>query len=641
MDSSKLRPRTSTAFAGFFFARPSFFFAGLPLWFLACTPTFEDQPALAIPLLEPDIQGCLADLEGLSVAEPSLCLAVEDAVCPLVGTWPATCLGGSCSPTEWNSHPECPSETGIQGVRFVHPESVPNTLSARLFVTEGDDCLPLTEEEASCFQADQGETAEHQGCLMEIRFKYDLTSAGELKPSAVRNTILKLPDLLTAQTMLSVADPNAFCPTISNHQYESPLGSPEPKPPPENTEPVPQQDPLLCETDRPMCAWESLCETSTTATSTTGADGPCIRHTLTPSFVFSHPDLRDVASFGEAMAYDGTHLVVGAPQGNQAVVFARDAHGWDEGTLLQGDAESERFGFSVDILNERIIVGSPGSNTAYVYRKENNVWTEETTLSGPDEPSLNGNALFGFSVALHATGALVGAPHVSSRLFGSAGVVLPFTRTSTSWSIQTALIPDQPERTKLFGKSLDASDQTLVVGASGENVSGASGAGALYVFEYDGARWKQHKRFVASDPIGLGALGERVQIAQDTIIASSPKPFHSSRLGEIYLFSKSAEGTTERTKVESPTDERSFSQRFFFSQGTLLASDISNLYVFAQDEKGWAEVLKLGSPNEEDVSIKPLSIVMVGDQIVSAGCATASRSCATDIHTWSLSRRVE
>ncbi|HWY17537.1 MAG TPA: hypothetical protein VNY27_02370 [Solirubrobacteraceae bacterium] len=143
--------------------------------------------------------------------------------------------------------------------------------------------------------------------------------------------------------------------------------------------------------------------------------------------------------FGRALALaaDGATALIGAPNDHAHIgaawVFARSGTTWtQQGSVLTGAGESGagEFGYSVALSSDAntALIGAPedkggGSvGAAWVFARSSATWTQQgqrLKASGA-----NGNALFGYSVALSSDAgtALIGGLRASTRVAGAAWV---------------------------------------------------------------------------------------------------------------------------------------------------------------------------------------------------------------------------
>jgi hypothetical protein len=178
-------------------------------------------------------------------------------------------------------------------------------------------------------------------------------------------------------------------------------------------------------------------------------------------------------AFGISVALDGSTLVVGAC-GNAnplrppktpgaAYVFLSSGTAWSQQAKLtpSNNTAGDYFGYRVAVSGSTAVVGAPYQNAAYVFAQSGTNWSQQATLTSTD-----GAHLYGVSVALYGSTALVGSSSNEADMF---------VRSGTAWPQQAKLTPSD---SALFGISVAINGSTAVVGAEDNN----SYEGAAYVF---------------------------------------------------------------------------------------------------------------------------------------------------------------
>jgi hypothetical protein len=249
--------------------------------------------------------------------------------------------------------------------------------------------------------------------------------------------------------------------------------------------------------------------------------------------IWIHPGTGD--QFGTSLSISGDTLVVGAPyedsstnggandnstaDAGAAYVFIRSNGIWSrQADLKASNAEAEdEFATSVAISGDTLVVGAPyedssadggeDNNSAedagaiYVFTRSGEDWSQQAYLKASNAEA---DDEFATSVAISGNILVVGAHNEDSSASGGeddntapyAGAAYVFTRTGTTWNQQTHLKAsnaegsDQAGGGDSFGRSVAISDDTLVVGAPGEDSSTSGGAadnsisnaGAAYIW---------------------------------------------------------------------------------------------------------------------------------------------------------------
>ncbi len=136
-----------------------------------------------------------------------------------------------------------------------------------------------------------------------------------------------------------------------------------------------------------------------------------------------------------------------------------------------------------------------------------------------DENLHTGDA-FGLSVGIDGNTVVIGAPGDDEGA-SDAGAAYVFVFDGGTWTQQAKLIASGAEAGAALGSSVDISGDTIVVGAPGEDASGAD-SGAAYVFVRDAGAWTQQTSLVAADAEAGDALGTSVAISPDQVVVGAP-----------------------------------------------------------------------------------------------------------------------
>ncbi len=267
-------------------------------------------------------------------------------------------------------------------------------------------------------------------------------------------------------------------------------------------------------------------------------------------------------AFGTSVALsgDGTTALIGAPDGElktgAAWIFHREGAVWSQqGGKLTGPPTSEEgacegeevaaeeepvscaFGYSValDEKGDTALIGAPAHGTkpgvAWVLNRTGSKWIEEKEpLTGPTE---NGQADFGFSVALSSDGnhALVGAP----AEHGGRGAAYVFERVAAIWSAGASLPPTGEGAGGHLGFSvaLSADGQEAIAGAPLD----AGHKGTAFVFEHLGNSWVQNgSPLTGTNEPGEGRFGETVAMAGNGSTVLVGGPAENTKLGAVWTF---------------------------------------------------------------------------------------------------------
>lgn len=244
------------------------------------------------------------------------------------------------------------------------------------------------------------------------------------------------------------------------------------------------------------------------------------------------------SSFGASVGICENVVFVGASESRtggdtaraSVSVFVRSEAGWlRQAWLVGGDTvHNDRFGHSLACSGNTLLVGSPRADVdgvldrgaAYLFRRSGELWGQEAKLVGTEGDPLD---LFGWSVALQADVAVVGARGDTDGGSASAGAAYVFRHVDGAWHQQTRLGAPEGEAGDQFGESVALDGSTILVGARQEDAPDVIDEGAAHVFCWTGSAWAWRGNL--SPPIGSGSvrLGTAVALRGDIAIAGAPE----------------------------------------------------------------------------------------------------------------------
>jgi hypothetical protein len=262
--------------------------------------------------------------------------------------------------------------------------------------------------------------------------------------------------------------------------------------------------------------------------------------------------------FGWAVAVSSDTIVVGAygdDNKGSAYVFVKPSGGWS-GTLTEtaklvasDGAASDLFGYAVGISDDTVVVGTPGKGSTYIFVKPGSGWsgllTQTAKLVASDGAA---NDFFGTSVALSNDTVIVGAD--GDNFVGNAdrGSAYVFVKPGGGWSgiltQTTKLVASDGAANDFFGTSARISHDTIVVGTRGDD----SFKGSAYVFIKPSGGWgstlTETAKLIASDGGAGNYFGASVGVSGDTVVSGAI--FHTIGLntlqGAAYTFVKPGSG---------------------------------------------------------------------------------------------------
>ncbi len=303
-------------------------------------------------------------------------------------------------------------------------------------------------------------------------------------------------------------------------------------------------------------------------------------------------------AFGYCVSVSGNVLVVGAPGDSGAgenagaiFVFRFDGVSWqEEQKLVASDAfANNELGRSCDLTADGNLLIGTGILGWYVFRFDGSVWQEEQILSPgltnwgssssiddriavvgvqqDDAGVSDGGAAYIFrfdGMSWVQEDKLIGSMNARARqlgisasiqgsavVLGGLDVVYVFRFDGISWHEEQRIPWPGPSQTGGFGNSVSLHDDKLIVGAPEDELVQFSGdgAGAAFVYEFDGSSWQFSEKLVEPTRRMWGKFGGQVAITDSWRIASSPSWSGSDLQGYVYAFSSSSVGVDDPSFV--------------------------------------------------------------------------------------------
>ncbi len=343
----------------------------------------------------------------------------------------------------------------------------------------------------------------------------------------------------------------------------------------------------------------------------------------------NNTEAGDEFGYATALSADGNTLAVGAPRedgadnGNEdnsgaVYLFSRAANGsWSQQALLRAaNAEADdRFGSSLALSGDgaTLAVGAPkedsgsedapesnnqvDSGAVYLFTRDGDNWSQQHFLKAGTIAIL---ANFGQTLALDADGDMlaVGTPSADNL----AGEVSTFRKTNDGWTLTLTLKGEGAQAGDSFGRAidLDASGNTLAVGAPGRDLDTLTNSGAVYLFRAleNWPYWQQNAVLTAAAPdtnnqfgtslalssdgalLAVGALGEVRNATGVNAAASDNSALLSA--GAAYLFTNADGAWSQRAYLKASNTEAGDR----FGTAVALSGDGKTLAVGATGEDG-------------------------------------------------------
>ncbi len=303
---------------------------------------------------------------------------------------------------------------------------------------------------------------------------------------------------------------------------------------------------------------------------------------------------------------------------NISAVFDDGSCFYIEYTTLAGlDVENgDNFGRALSKSGDLAVIGAPKADVnnqmdqgmVYLFQlDELGNWTQAGSLTAEDGSLLD---YFGYAVAIRGDYLLVGAYKADIDGSANVGAAYIFNRDADGdWTQIVKLIPEDGEANDNFGVSVALENGTAVVGAYRDDNENGENAGAVYLYEMDGASgWVQTAKLTADTGHGGDALGASVDISGSRIIAGANlyDGFSLNNCGAAFTFVRDEFGAWEQESLLTADDIDSF-DHFGYSVAiddstALIGSYLDNnengtiagaAYIFNLTETGWVQEEKL------------------------------------------------
>ncbi|MDC7225925.1 MAG: hypothetical protein PQJ61_04075 [Spirochaetales bacterium] len=335
------------------------------------------------------------------------------------------------------------------------------------------------------------------------------------------------------------------------------------------------------------------------------------------------PDISDSLAFGRKVAisgdialvsavldnYDGTHeLYTGS-----VYVFEGGDEEWSHTQKLTASdlADGDRFGSDIAISGTTAIIGACCANgdklnegAAYIFKQENGEFSQAQKLTVSDADTDDN---FGTRVTIYGDTAAVAAPGKSSSSI--SGAVYIFEKSGGTW-IQSQMLT--VETNENLGTSLDLSEEYLFVGSESDDLYGS-----VYVFEYDGDSWIQGSKISASDQGSSDLFGGDIAFSEDTlIVGAAGNDDNGADSGSAYIYQESSGNWSQIRNLlpDDGIDDACFGTSVAIYSDTAVIGCAGAVYIYSQSSGTWSSTRKITNTSEhfgESTAIDE-SVLIVG-----------------------------
>ncbi len=299
--------------------------------------------------------------------------------------------------------------------------------------------------------------------------------------------------------------------------------------------------------------------------------------TETPTATLTDNNVSANAEFGSAVAISGNTIVIGAPGakvGNrtnqgQAAVFVRPGGGWANTAAPtarltdSNGAANDQFGFALAADGDHVVIGAPDAHNkkgeVHVFEKPGGGWSTSSTPSATlTDQSSAAKDRFGFTVDISGDTIVTGA--YAHKIGGKKdqGAAYIFVRPGGGWATSDTptakLTASDGKKSDQFGIAVAIDGSSVVVGAWLKDIGSKSDQGAAYLFLKPGGGWTsmtESAMLLASDGRNSDTFGVWVDIQGNKVIVGANLDDDGSNRneGSVYVFAKPLPGWTSMTET--------------------------------------------------------------------------------------------
>ena len=241
--------------------------------------------------------------------------------------------------------------------------------------------------------------------------------------------------------------------------------------------------------------------------------------------------------FGESVSLSGTRALISAPFHGTGVAYYFVLNGgtWVEQAQLTADGGAAAIN-AVSLSGKRALLGAreiAPENASYIFVYDGSSWTQEAKITS-GVPSDG----FGLTVSLSGTHALISAS-LDDAGAPNSGAAYIFGFDGATWNQEARLTPADPKRNAMFGASVSLSGSRALIGAAGARNANDSSTGAAYLFASDGTSWVQQDKLTASDGEAFADFGSSVSLLGSRALIGAPGDFvQGVQSGSAYIFGR-------------------------------------------------------------------------------------------------------
>ena len=233
-------------------------------------------------------------------------------------------------------------------------------------------------------------------------------------------------------------------------------------------------------------------------------------------------------------------------------LLASPAFALEQRLLAPDGAANDELGDAVDVEGDTAVLGARehngGRGAVYVFTRVGDGWLNTAKLTASDAAAGDG---LGDSVAIEGDTIVAGANTDDVGGHANAGSVYTFARTGAAVRVQTAkLTAADGEDNDFLGSSVAIDGDTIVAGATADDIGLNTAQGSVYTFSRAGAPARnQTAKLTAGDGAMGDRLGGSVAVDGDTIVAGAASDTVGANTGQGSAYTFATTGPAARTET--------------------------------------------------------------------------------------------
>lgn len=246
---------------------------------------------------------------------------------------------------------------------------------------------------------------------------------------------------------------------------------------------------------------------------------------------------------GRLLALSGDRLAVGTDYtvevgDTAAIIYDFDGTDWNESVRKTFPGSSKGYGInsSIVISQDHLLLGYPGNSdkgrsagAVYSYHADGQNWSEVNKVYAK-----NGAAWdkFGYDVEIDGNHALVGSEG-DDEVEQNSGAVYAYEFNGTSWVLLQKLKPVLEDSVYYCGSETSLFEDRLLMSCS---PSGSTDPSRVFVFDFDGKRWRQTGEITPQDGSSIISFGTSVDLDQNRAAISARTSPNGYVDASVYIF---------------------------------------------------------------------------------------------------------